>query len=99
MGVLTCFAKIMVNDPRPTKREEKSEGVILAGLRLENVTKMYWSLVALNNISFENRDGELLTLLGPSGAGKTTSLNFQRSFPFRILIGRIDQKTMLQPKL
>ena len=41
MGVLTCFAKIMVNDPRPTKREEKSEGVILAGLRLENVTKMY----------------------------------------------------------
>jgi ABC-type sugar transport system ATPase subunit len=68
-------------------------------VRLENVTKKHWSLVALNSISFENRDGELLTLLGPSGAGKTTSLNFQRSFPVRILIGRIDQKMLLQPKL
>ena len=35
MGVLTCFAKIMVNDPRPTIREEKSEGVFLAAVRLE----------------------------------------------------------------
>jgi hypothetical protein len=41
MGVLTCLVKIMVNDPRPTKREEKSEGVFIARVRLEKVTKKY----------------------------------------------------------
>jgi len=46
----------------------------MADVRLENVTKKYGSLVALNNISFECRDGEFFTLLGPSGAGKTTML-------------------------
>jgi ABC-type sugar transport system ATPase subunit len=34
----------------------------------------YGGLVALNHISFECREGEFLTILGPSGAGKTTTL-------------------------
>lgn len=34
----------------------------------------YGSLVALNGIGFECREGEFFTLLGPSGAGKTTTL-------------------------
>jgi len=41
MGVLTCLVMIMVNDPRPTKREEKSEGIFITGVRLKNVTKKY----------------------------------------------------------
>jgi len=46
----------------------------MAGVKLENVTKKYGSLVALDNISFECREGEFFTILGPSGAGKTTTL-------------------------
>jgi ABC-2 type transport system ATP-binding protein len=37
-----------------------------------NLTKSYGSVVALRNLNFELRAGELLALLGPNGAGKTT---------------------------
>jgi len=46
----------------------------MAGLKLADITMKYGSLVALNNISFECHEGEFFTLLGPSGAGKTTTL-------------------------
>ena len=46
----------------------------MAGLKLQNVVMKYGALPALNNISFECREGEFFTLLGPSGAGKTTTL-------------------------
>ncbi len=46
----------------------------MAGVKLVNVTMKYGSLIAVNNISFECREGEFFTLLGPSGAGKTTTL-------------------------
>ncbi len=46
----------------------------MAGVKLENVTMKYGSLVALNDVSFECPEGEFFTLLGPSGAGKTTTL-------------------------
>lgn len=40
----------------------------------ENVTKSFGSINALNNVSFEIKDGEFVFLTGPSGAGKTTIL-------------------------
>ncbi len=43
-------------------------------VKLENVTKRFENLVAVNNVSFEVYKGELFTLLGPSGCGKTTTL-------------------------
>ena len=46
----------------------------MAGVKLENVTMKYGGLVALDNVSFECPEGEFFTLLGPSGAGKTTTL-------------------------
>lgn len=46
----------------------------MAKLTLHNVTKKYGRVVALNNLSFEVADKEFLVLLGPSGAGKTTTL-------------------------
>jgi ABC-type sugar transport system ATPase subunit len=46
----------------------------MAGVKLENVLMKYGGLVALKHISFECREGEFFTLLGPSGAGKTTTL-------------------------
>lgn len=43
-------------------------------LRLENITKQFGSLVAVDNVSFSLERGKLVTFVGPSGCGKTTLL-------------------------
>ncbi len=43
-------------------------------IRVENVTKYYDDLCAVDRISIEIQKGEILGLLGPNGAGKTTTL-------------------------
>jgi ABC-2 type transport system ATP-binding protein len=42
---------------------------------IENVTKRFGPLTAVDNLSLEVKYGELFGLLGPNGAGKTTLLN------------------------
>ena len=51
-------------------------------LKVENVTKKYGDLTAVNNLSFTVNDGEIFGLLGLNGAGKTTT--------FRMILGLID---------
>ncbi len=41
---------------------------------LNNVTKRFKDVTAVNDVSFEIADGEFFVLLGPTGAGKTTTL-------------------------
>lgn len=43
-------------------------------IRLENVTKKFGELTAVNNLSFEIKRGEIFGLLGKNGAGKTTTI-------------------------
>ncbi len=44
------------------------------GIVLENITKIYDGKTVLNNISLDINDGDFVTLLGPTGTGKTTLL-------------------------
>jgi multiple sugar transport system ATP-binding protein len=46
----------------------------MSDIRLENVTKNFKDIVALNDVSLSIKDGEFFVLLGPTGAGKTTTL-------------------------
>ena len=41
---------------------------------LKNITKKFKGATAVNNVSFNIADGEFFVLLGPTGAGKTTTL-------------------------
>ncbi len=41
-------------------------------LRLENLTKRFGGLVAVNNVSLEIQEKEIVGIIGPNGAGKTT---------------------------
>jgi len=43
-------------------------------IEVENLTKLYGSFVAVNELSFAVRPGQTLGLVGPNGAGKTTTL-------------------------
>ena len=46
----------------------------MATVKLENVTKRFGELIALNDITLDVKDEEFFVLLGQTGAGKTTTL-------------------------
>jgi ABC-2 type transport system ATP-binding protein len=43
-------------------------------IQIDNISKAFGSLKAVNGLSFEVYRGEIFGLLGPNGAGKTTTL-------------------------
>ena len=49
-------------------------------IEFNNVTKRYYTLTALNQVSLQVRPGEVLGVLGPNGAGKTTMFKLMAGF-------------------
>jgi ABC-2 type transport system ATP-binding protein len=66
-------------------------------INVQDLTKLYGQLVAVDGLSFEVGPGEILGLVGPNGAGKTTTLRalagILRPTRGRIAIGGIDLAT------
>ena len=44
-------------------------------IEVKNVSKKYGNFVAVDNISFDVKDNEVVGFLGPNGAGKSTTMN------------------------
>ena len=49
-------------------------------IKVENVTKKYGNYVAVDNMNFEIKEGEIVGFLGPNGAGKTTTMSIITGF-------------------
>ena len=63
-------------------------------LIVEQLTKEYGAQKAVNNISFEVKQGEIVGFLGPNGAGKSTTLKIATSYlpptSGRVIVGGYD---------
>ena len=57
-------------------------------LEVSGVTKAFGGIMALNNVSFDVKEGEILGIIGPNGSGKTTIINCITGF-VKATAGRI----------
>jgi ABC-type branched-subunit amino acid transport system ATPase component len=51
-----------------------------AMIEVQNLTKRYPTQVAVSDVTFSVREGEILGFLGPNGAGKTTTMRVLTGF-------------------
>lgn len=49
-------------------------------IEVKNVTKKYGNFIAVDDISFTIKEGEIVGFLGPNGAGKSTTMNMLTGF-------------------
>lgn len=49
-------------------------------LKIEGLSKSFGGLKAVNNVTFDVDEGEIVGLIGPNGSGKTTLLNLMTGF-------------------
>ena len=60
-------------------------------LKVSNLTKSFGGVMAVMNVSFEIKEGELLGVIGPNGSGKTTLVNLITGF-VKPNSGRVEYK-------
>ena len=56
--------------------------ILMPSVEVRGLKKTFGEVTAVDNLSFEVRNGEIYGLLGPNGAGKTTTL--------KVLMGLLD---------
>jgi branched-chain amino acid transport system permease protein len=75
--VARYLPKIKRERPAPApplpRRPQPAPGELL--LKVDGAERRFGGLVAVNNVSFEVRSGEILAVIGPNGAGKSTMFN------------------------
>jgi ABC-2 type transport system ATP-binding protein len=54
--------------------------IVFEMIRVENLTRRYGELTALDKITFQVEPGEVLGFLGPNGAGKTTTMRILTAY-------------------
>jgi branched-chain amino acid transport system permease protein len=59
--------------PPLPRRPQPTPGELL--LKVDGAERRFGGLIAVNNVSFEVRSGEILAVIGPNGAGKSTMFN------------------------
>ncbi|PWT90416.1 MAG: metal-dependent hydrolase [Proteobacteria bacterium] len=69
--------KVKHERPQPAaplpRRSQPTPGELL--LKVDGAERRFGGLIAVNNVSFEVRSGEILAVIGPNGAGKSTMFN------------------------
>src|SRR5207249_5152026 len=74
-----CSSDLTGGTARCRRRRFSASMSVIA---VRGLTKRFGSVVAVDDLHLDVRDGELMALLGPSGCGKTTTLRTIAGFEF-----------------
>src|SRR5205807_1237226 len=76
------------------ERRQDELGASRPALEVDNITKRYGGIVAIDDVSLSLRDGEVLGVIGPNGSGKTSLFDvisgFQPADAGRVRLGGVD---------
>jgi branched-chain amino acid transport system ATP-binding protein len=68
---------VTVAEPTVAEDERRNGGVLM---EVRNITLRFGGVVAIKDISFDIREGEIRAIIGPNGAGKSSMLNVINGF-------------------